>query len=476
VECIVATRCIGLFAPSDIRQSRGQLGSENASCASGLASQLSNMGKTHLLSPRHRPLLLCTLGLTFLFGYLLAYHLHHQGAQKGHLGDFPTFYQAAQLARNHQDMYLANQHGQQPYIYPPLTAVLYIPFTYLTLPAAARLMLLLTAAMLIASLLLISQEMLRRLGGTTSATAVAVVALIVAVLNEDQLRAVLTMLETDALMLLLFTLALRWLDRAPLRAGAALAFALNIKYLSIVMLPYLLLRRRWRVAAAMIVGSITFALLPALHLGWHEDLRCLRVSTAGLLGWIGIAPPPSVHAVYVFKITDALSFSLTSGVARVLAAHHCPGGTLALALAAIALLSLAIANILYRFYGFSFWRSPRAGNQTRQPYLALTGIEWTLLIAAILSFSPQTNARHLILSVIVNAAIAALLLQPPPVRGRVLLVAALFIIFCSKVMPTSHQTHRAEYFGLPGAGVLVGSLIFLAVALRHLKTRSAVPS
>jgi hypothetical protein len=290
------------------------------------------------------------------------------------------------------------------------------------------------------------------------------------------LRAVLTMLETDALMLLLFTLALCWLDRAPIRAGAALAFAFNIKYLSIVMLPYLLLRRRWTIAAPMVVGSIAFGLLPALYLGWHEDLRCLRVSTAGLLGWVGIAPPPSVHAVYVFKISDALSFSLTSGVARVLEAHHCSGAILMLVLGALVLLSLAIVNILYHLNGFSLWRSPPASAQTRPPYPALTGIEWTMLIAATLSFSPQTNARHLILSLIVNAAIVALIFQPILPRQRMLLVAALLIIFCSKVLPTRHLINRADYFGLPGAGVLVGSLIFLGVALRDLKHRGRFTS
>ncbi len=428
----------------------------------------------HVSHPRQQLLFISVLGLTCLFGYLLIYHLHHQGAQNGHRGDFPTFYMAAQLARAHQDMYLANQHGKQPYIYPPLIAVLYIPLTYLPLPVAARVMLLLTAAMLLSSLLLSAKEMLSRLAGGSSAAVVALVALIVAGLNEDQLRAVFTMLETDALMLLLFTLALRWLDRAPIRAGVALALAFNIKYLSVVMLPYLLVRRRWRASATMIAGSVAFALLPALYLGWHEDLRCLRVSTAGLLGWIGGAPP-SVHAVTVFKITDALSFSLTSGVARVLAAHHFSGAESALVIGFIALASLAIANMIYRSEGFSLWQSPPAQAQARPPYRALTGIEWTMLIAATLSFSPQTNARHLILSVLVNTPIVVLLLQPCGWRNRRLLLAAALIIFFSFVLPTRALTNLSDHCGLPGAGLLIGSLLFLAAGLRFVRMRSQVP-
>jgi hypothetical protein len=405
-----------------------------------------------------------------ILAYLLIYHLHHQTSGEGHLGDFPTFYRAAELARDHGDIYSANQHGKQPYIYPPLTAVLYVPLTHLPVALAARVMLLMTTAMLIASLILAARELLRRFGNDASFPMVMAVCFWVAALNEDQLRAVMTMLETDALMLLLFTLALHWLDTKPLRAGMALAFAFNVKYLSIVMLPYLLLRRRWTVAATMILSSIAFGLLPALQLGWHENLRCLGVSTAGLLKWVGIAPA-GLHAVTVFNVTGALSFSLTSGISRILKDHHAPAAALAPVIAAILLCVVTVATFLYRRNGFSLWRSVSASAQAFWPHSALTGIEWTMMVAAALSFSPQTNARHLVLGVLVNTPIGALLLISGNNRTRGLLLAALAIILFSGFGLTRHWTARVDHYGLPGAGILVGSLIFLAVALREVRTR-----
>jgi hypothetical protein len=423
------------------------------------------------LTRRHDRLsALFAAGIVAIFGYLLIYHLHHQVAEKGHLGDFPTFYKAAQLARDHGDIYDANQHGKQPYIYPPLTAVLYIPLTYLPIVSAARIMLLITVAMLIAAMVLGAREMLRRLGNKVNLTMVLAVVLCVAGLNEDQLRAVTTMLETDALMLLLFTLALRWLDDKPMRAGAALAFAFNIKYLSIVTLPYLLLRRRWTAAATMIIGSIIFGLLPALHLGWHENLRCLQVSTAGLLTWVGGAPR-AMHAVTLFKVTDGLSFSLTSGIARVLRTHNVPAGALAPVVGSIVLCVFAFATLVYRRNGFALWRGPDSKSNSSWPNRALTGIEWTLIIAAILSFSPQTNARHLVLGVMINTSIMSLFLVSRSNADRCLLFAALMIILFSAFGITRHWTDRADYYGLPGAGILIGSLIFLDVAVREVRQR-----
>src|SRR6185437_546115 len=236
---------------------------------------------------RARPVLwLSILGITAIFGYLLIYHYHHESMDHGkHLGDFPTFYQAAQFALQHRDIYTAGR-PKQMYVYPPLIAFVYAPLTKLPVVQAAHVMLVLTIILLVASILLASRTMVDRAYVHRPAL-IGAVALMVTALGENELRAQLTMLETDALMLLMFTLALYWLDRRPIWAGLALAFAFNIKYLSIVTLPYLILRRRWTAAFSMVLGAVFFALLPAVLLGWNEEIRCLQVSTGGLLRWVG---------------------------------------------------------------------------------------------------------------------------------------------------------------------------------------------
>src|SRR4051812_41475298 len=50
----------------------------------------------------------CLAAVVLIFAWLLVYHYHHQTrGGGGHLGDFPTFYLAAEHAREHRDLYTA---------------------------------------------------------------------------------------------------------------------------------------------------------------------------------------------------------------------------------------------------------------------------------------------------------------------------------------------------------------------------------
>ena len=405
-------------------------------------------------------------GLFAIFAYLLIYHFHHERRDVGHLGDFPTFYQAAQFAREHKDIYLAGKNEKQMYVYPPLIAFLYTPLTNVSELHAAQIMLVLTAAMLLASLLIASRSMLERLS-IVSPGAVLAAAFVVSILNENELRAVMTMLETDSLMLLMFTLALWWLDRRPVLSGAALALAFNIKYLSIVALPYLILRRRWRAAGSMIVGSVFFALLPALLLGWQENLRCLGVAFGGLLRWVGISSP-GARNISVHDIGDMLSVSITSGLARLLHRHGGSNAVVMLTAAIVGLLALGCVAILYRRSGFSLWAWPPPRKQLDEPYKPLVGLEWAGLITVALAFSPDTNVRHLVLAVIVNAAAVTLLLAGS--RGR--LLVGIVLIFVSFIMPVRGLAWFYFRYSIPGWCLLIGYLLILATGLDHIRRRA----
>jgi hypothetical protein len=280
----------------------------------------------------------------------------------------------------------------------------------------------------------------------------------------------MTMLETDALMLLMFTLALWWLDRRPVLAGAALAFAFNIKYLSIVALPYLILRRRWRAAGSMIVGSAVFALLPALLLGWQENLRCLGVAFGGLLRWVGISSP-GARAISVHDIGDMLSVSITSGLARLLHSHGGSNAVVMLAAAIVGVAALGCVAILYRRSGFSLWAWPSPKQQLDEPYKPLVGLEWAGLITVALAFSPDTNVRHLVLAVIVNAAAATLLLAPAPGISRGRLIVGIVLIFVSFIMPVRGAAWFYFRYSIPGWCLLIGYLLILATGLEYVRRR-----
>ena len=409
-------------------------------------------------------------GLACIFGYLLAYHFHHERQDnEAHLGDFATFYQAAQFAREGRDIYTAGKPAQK-YVYPPLVAFLYTPLTALSRLHATEVTLLIDAGVLLASLLLASRAIGERLDPGASGT-VLLVAFLVALLNENELRLQLTMLETDGLMLLMFTLALWWLDRRPALAGAALAFAFNIKYLPVVVVPWLILRRRWKTLAGMALGAVFFALLPAVLLGWREDLRCLRVSFGGLLKWVGLTPTLT-GAVNVHGIGDMLSLSITSALSRALSERGFADSAVMAVAGVVGLLALAVVAGMYRARGLSLWRSPGPRERAMPPFAQLVALEWAGLITVALVFSPDTNARHLLLSVLVNTTGVVLLLRPQRPLSRLPVMIALALIFLSAIMPI-HSLRPAFFrYGIPAQGLLIGYLIILGAGLRQTREDS----
>src|SRR5205823_2225794 len=149
------------------------------------------------------------------------------------------------------------------------------------------------------------------------------------------------------------TAALWLLDRRPTLAGMALGMAFNIKYLPIVLLPYLMMRRRYAATAGFIAGAVGFALLPALNTGWDTNLANLATAYGGLLRMVGVVSP-SAPVAHVEDITDGLSVSITSGFARLGLA---PLAALAAAVG-VGLISLFWASRVYRRRGFAFWYRP----------------------------------------------------------------------------------------------------------------------
>jgi hypothetical protein len=277
------------------------------------------------------------------------------------------------------------------------------------------------------------------------------------------------MLETDSLMLLMFALAFWWLDRRPILAGLALGFAFNIKYLSIVALPYLILRRRWRAAGGMVAWCVGFALLPAIQLGWREDMRCLRVSMGGLLRWVGLGPE-TTGAIKVHDIGDGLSVSITSGLARMLHPHGFSNAQVMGAAAGVAAASLIIVAIFYRLNRLPLWVWPARPSQSSQPYRALVALEWVGVVTLAIVFSPDTNARHLVLAAFVNLLGASLLVLSRKSADLIPIAIGLGLILLAFIAPFAKQLRHAGFnhyvYSVPCWFLLIGYLLVLWVGLR----------
>ncbi len=341
-------------------------------------------------------------------------------------GDFEHFYYAADAVRHGLDPYAAHTRG---YIYPPLIAFLGQPVAALGYDRAAGVMLVVNVAVTLLATALAAVEFLRRFGAPRrDPAAVAAIVLLGLLLDVDKVKGEWQMWQTDVWMLLLFVLGLRWVDRRPAWAGVALGIGANIKYLPMLLLPYLLVRRRWTAAASLVASSVAFALLPAVSTGWAANGRNWTTALHGLTGMAGGGG--GNERAEVHGVADSLSCSVTSALARA------AGPTWAFPLAgAVAVAAFGGAWLAYRRWGV-----PMFGRRTVIQDRAVTAVEWPVLVAVLLAFSPQTNTRHLFDAVLLTTAATVLLLAPASGVRRGPLVVGVAVLVLGFTLPLGHRT------------------------------------
>jgi len=72
----------------------------------------------------------------------------------------------------------------------------------------------------------------------------------------DKIRGTFALGQTDCLMLLGFACVLRWMERKPLLAGLAVGASANVKYLTLICVPYFLVKRNFKAAFAAILAFL----------------------------------------------------------------------------------------------------------------------------------------------------------------------------------------------------------------------------
>lgn len=364
---------------------------------------------------RASQLALVVVGLAFLAWLIF------RGFRVGDLpnSDFFDFYYGAQALRTGDDLYRVNDGG---YIYPPLLAVVLRPITFLQPATAAHAWTILLAALLAACSWLMADETQRRLRLDFAPIQTAALASLATILMGLTWKSEFQWSNSNLLVLLPTILALRWVGRRPLLCGFALAAAVSIKYLPIVFLPHLLLRRRWTEATAFVVAIILLLVLPALVLGWDTNLRYLSVAFRGLLEMLGAVPKSD--GANIHNVASGYSISLTSAIARWAREHEMSSTTALTCTAAIALVGFGIAKLIYHQAGVPMLVRVANEKPHRASEQTWTLIEWCCLLAAALLFSPQTQHRHLnLLMPLVTTAIALAAMQHG--RRRWFLIAAL---------------------------------------------------
>jgi hypothetical protein len=393
------------------------------------------------------------------------------GPHMEHRGDFSYFYTAAQAMRNGQDIYLAQppDKGRPGYIYPPLIAFLYQPLTFLPIMWAARVSLLVNLLAAATALVAASKAMLERFSQNVRWPLVAGVAVAAAILSFDKIKSDLQMLQTNSLVIAGIALGLLLLDRAPLWAGCALGFSMNIKYQAVALLVYLVLRRKWKAVYAMVGWTLFWAYLPAASVGLPREITYLAEGFSGILRIVGI--PVGKNVANIEPLASTFSVSVTSAVARVVAFGQIPLNPLLVA-GCIAALYVAILMLLYRRQKIPTLAWPTRDQQTAAPWNALVAAEWTAVMMCVLAFSPQTNTRHLILSLLANTlGVSLALLRRGPARASA--IAGLVVIWMGLNLPPGNRDNIERlsaagtwhFFGGPSFALLAGTALLVYAAL-----------
>jgi hypothetical protein len=389
----------------------------------------------------------------------------------GHSGDFRHFYFAAGALLDHRDLYgpvpldvveraLGRPAGvvekrwyttdSERYLYPPLIALLYTPIARVQFETAQRVMLIVNALLVLIGIIFTTRGFIDRFELPRTGWQLGAIALLGTILNFDKVHVELQMFQTNALMFAMFALSLYWLDRRPILAGIPLGVILNIKYLSLALVPWLLIRRRWGSAASCMLSTVAFALLPAIISGWGTNLKNLSVAYGGLLHMVGVHC--GAEQANVDDIRDFLSCSITSALARTTER----GQSLTLPMIAVGCIAgLAVCIVMWTYMQerIPVFEWPSAGAQTRQPFKAMLGVEFVSIIAATLCFSPQTNTRHLMLALLLTIPLAALILAGRNGSMRIVATTAALLIGIGFIFPPGGQAPASHKLAMHWFGV-----------------------
>ena len=188
--------------------------------------------------------------LTIIVLFILGAHAVLRQFSIGGTKDFHHFYHAAQAMWNGSDIYAAaNGH----YVYPPFLAFILQPLALMPEHIAAIIWIVLSGVFVFAATLIAASEAARcwlRAGAQNDPSTPWLIAAIATILVADKIHASFILGQTDCLMLLGFACTLSWMQRKPLLAGAIVGATASIKYLSLIFVPYFLIKKNFRAAFA----------------------------------------------------------------------------------------------------------------------------------------------------------------------------------------------------------------------------------
>jgi hypothetical protein len=394
----------------------------------------------------------------FLLGAMALLMEHHvtpviSGRRHLHLNDFKHMYTAAAMIRSGENFYdpgaLRAEAASRsiaslnPYVYPPLLAVLCIPLSFLSFPMAGWCWYAFNLALILVLLFLLAHFLssLPRLW--------ALVAAAFLLASSEPVFRTLTAGQLNLLLLVLITLSLVRLEKGGEKsAGVLIGLAAALKVFPALLILALFWRKHYRAGAWALGATVVFTLLGALGAGMHvslDYLALLRKMSYGSSTWsqLGqhyhIDPANQSPAALITRLLTVMPEANLRGLA------HLPD------LARVLSTLTGLALLVGAFWG-SFRRTGKQGDR----------LSWGLFLMTAL-LVPSLMWDHYLAMALLPCA---LLLNDLPRERPWLLIAlalAVFLIqvpfnFWDPLFRSGWKVALAQV-KLPGALILYGLLI-----------------
>ena len=168
--------------------------------------------------------------------------------------DFGIYYHSAQAATRHINPYIITE-----YIYTPFCLLLFYPFTVVPLIIASQIWIIISIVSLITAIWLL----LKMYKATSDLILIFTLGILIC--NFFPVKFTLASGQINTIILLLIVMAM-YVGKQKKEGivGALLGLALTLKYTPLFILPYLLVRRKWRILVVLGITLIVLFILAFL--------------------------------------------------------------------------------------------------------------------------------------------------------------------------------------------------------------------
>lgn len=229
--------------------------------------------------------------------------------------DFTTNYYSATHALSHQTPYGFDARYFTSQVYPPVAIIFYIPFTPLTEDIVVRIWVGLNLLLVIASVFLLTKIYKSRFFSYSNTIFLTLLFL------AFPLKFTLGMGQVNGILLFFVCLWFYFFkQKKDILAGSFLAFPLLIKFYPVLLIPYVMYLKRWKVLVGIAGFGIYLFCISLYFISWETQVHFLTTILPSLLtSWKGDYYNQALSGVLMRGIGDPiLRNGLKLGISSIL--------------------------------------------------------------------------------------------------------------------------------------------------------------